>query len=225
VSSRGCFVTVEGGEGVGKSTHLPRLARLLEAEGLEVVRAREPGSTPLGERLRELLLAGGPEGDPVGVSPDAELLMLFAARAELLGRVVWPALSRGAWVLCDRYVDATYAYQGGGRGVPEARIAALEGWLLEGQGRGLRPDLTLLLDLPPEVGLARTRGRKGGADRYERQDLAFHRRVRAAYLERARREPGRFRVVDATASLEEVGRRLEGELAAFLRSRRGEGGR
>jgi len=159
---------------------------------------REPGGTPLGERLREVLLHG--QGD---MSPDAEALLMFAARAEHLARVIRPALAAGRSVLCDRFTDATYAYQGGGRGIPAERLAVLEQWV---QG-GLRPDLTLLLDLPVETGLARVRGR-GLFDRFEREQIDFLERVRATYLRRAAAEPGRVRVIDASRPEEEVTRAI-----------------
>ncbi|HEX7044690.1 MAG TPA: dTMP kinase [Burkholderiales bacterium] len=192
------FITLEGGEGAGKSTQLQAIADWLRQRGHEVVATREPGGTPLGERLREVLLHG--QGD---MSPDAEALLMFAARAEHLARVIRPALAAGRSVLCDRFTDATYAYQGGGRGIPATRLAALEQWV---QG-GLRPDLTLLLDLPVEVGLARARGR-GAFDRFEREQRDFLERVRAAYLARAAAEPERVRVIDASRPTAEVTRAI-----------------
>lgn len=192
------FITLEGGEGAGKSTQLQAIADWLRQRGHEVVVTREPGGTPLGERLREVLLHG--QGD---MSPDAEALLMFAARAEHLARVIRPALAAGRSVLCDRFTDATYAYQGGGRGIPATRLAALEQWV---QG-GLRPDLTLLLDLPVEVGLARARGR-GAFDRFEREQRDFLERVRAAYLARAAAEPERVRVIDASRPTAEVTRAI-----------------
>jgi len=204
--SAGRFITLEGIEGAGKSTALAHVAGLLEAAGREVVATREPGGTPLGEALRALLL-----DHRNGMAHDTELLLMFAARAEHLAQVIRPALAAGRWVVCDRFTDSTYAYQGGGRGVPEARIAALEGWV---QGP-LRPDLTLLLDVPPETGLARARG-GGVGDRFEREDVAFFERVRAAYLRRAEAEPGRFRVIDAARPLEAVHAALAAALAPLL---------
>lgn len=195
---KGRFVTFEGGEGAGKSTQLARAAAWLRDRGVEVVVTREPGGTPRAERLRAMLLEQSDEPMP----GTCELLLMFAARATHLENLVWPAVRRGAWVLCDRYTDATYAYQGGGRGLPDAQIDALaamvhpDGW----------PDLTLLFDLPVERGLARAgeRNGSGGPDRFESEQFAFFERVRGCYLERARREPGRFRVIDAGAAIGEV---------------------
>jgi dTMP kinase len=194
----GRFITFEGGEGVGKSTQLARAAGWLRSRGVEVIVTREPGGTPRAERLRAMLLERSEEPMP----DSCELLLMFAARATHLENLVWPAVRRGAWVLCDRFTDATYAYQGGGRGLPVAQIDALaaivhpEGW----------PDLTLLFDLPVDRGLARAHERNGGdgPDRFESEQHAFFERVRAAYLGRARREPGRFRMIDASATVDEV---------------------
>jgi dTMP kinase len=205
--SEGRFITVEGVEGAGKSTHLGAVRDLLQQAGHRVVLTREPGGTPLGEALRGLLLR--PDGGPM--SPDTELLLMFAARAEHLQRVVRPALTAGDWVLCDRFTDATYAYQGGGRGVPEERIATLERWV---QG-DLRPNLTLLFDVPVATGLARV-SRRGAQDRFEREERAFFERVRAAYRARAERYPERFRVVDTDADPQEVRRRVEAVVRAWL---------
>lgn len=196
MSAPGRFVTLEGVEGVGKSTQAERLAGRLRAAGHAVVATREPGGTAAGDRIRAILL--DPDGE--GLADDTELLLLFAARAEHLARVVRPALAAGQWVVCDRFTDATYAYQGGGRGIEPARIARLEDWVQA----GLRPDRTLLLDLPIAEGLRRARGGRDG-DRFEREQAAFFERVRAAYLERAVAEPGRFRVIDADAGVEAVG--------------------
>ncbi len=203
---RARLITLEGVEGAGKTTVLAYVQGLLESHGIPVTVTREPGGTPVGERIRGLLL------DPEArMAPETELLLLFAARAEHLARVIRPALDAGRWVLCDRFTDASYAYQGGGRGIDPARIQVLEDWV---QG-GLRPDLTLLLDLPAETGLARARGRAPG-DRIEREALDFHRRVRAAYLARAGAEPQRFCVVDAGRPLAEVERRLRDCLEPLL---------
>ena len=202
-SERGRFLSIEGVDGAGKSTQLPRVERWLRDRGAKTLATREPGGTPLGESLRAVLL------DPrfTGMSPLAELLVVFAARAEHLARVISPAIEDGVWVLCERFTDATFAYQGGGRGVDRATIEALEDTV---QG-GLRPDLVLVLDLPPEAGLARAERRRrsavpaGGpagrdaADRFEREDAAFFRRVRETYLGRAREQPERHAVIDATA--------------------------
>jgi len=195
VADRGRFITVEGIEGAGKSTQMDVLRRFLDAKGIPVVMTREPGGTPLGEAVRALLL--NPENG--GMSADAELLLVFAARAEHLHKVVSPALESGNWVLSDRFTDATYAYQGGGRGIAQARIAALEQWV---QG-DLRPDLTLLLDVTVETGMARITAR-GQPDRFEREDGAFFQRIRDNYLQRATAEPRRFRRIDASAPVERV---------------------
>jgi dTMP kinase len=203
----GRFITVEGGEGAGKTTQLAFLREALERIGHRVLLTREPGGTPLGEAIRTLLL--GHRHD--GMALATETLLMFAARAEHLERVIRPALAAGCWVLCDRFTDATYAYQGGGRGLPAARIAVLEDWV---QG-SLRPDWTLLFDLPIEVGLARA-GRRGTADRFEREDWAFFERVRATYLERAGREPDRYRVVDADRPMATVRAEVEALLAGWL---------
>lgn len=195
MADRGRFITVEGIEGAGKSTQMDVLRRFLDAKGIPVVMTREPGGTPLGEAVRALLL----NPDDGGMSADAELLLVFAARAEHLHKVVRPALESGNWVLSDRFTDATYAYQGGGRGIAQARIAALEQWV---QG-DLRPDLTLLLDVTVETGMARITAR-GQPDRFEREDGAFFQRIRDNYLQRAAAEPRRFRRVDASAPVERV---------------------
>ncbi|MCW8127181.1 dTMP kinase [Microbulbifer halophilus] len=200
---RGRFIALEGGEGVGKSTNLRFVTDWLEARGIPYVQTREPGGTPLAEELRELLLRKREEA----VDPTAELLMIFAARAQHLARVIEPALARGEWVICDRFTDATYAYQGGGRELDRALIAQLEQTV---QG-DLRPDRVLLLDLDPDAGLQRAAS-TGAADRFESEQLAFFQRVRAAYLQRAGSAPERYAVIDAGRPLEEVQRRLGSEL-------------
>lgn len=199
MAERGRFITVEGIEGAGKSTQMDVIREFLDDRGRRVVVTREPGGTPLSETVREVLL--DPENR--GMSSDAELLLMFAARAEHLHKVIEPALDSGEWVLCDRFTDATFAYQGGGRGVEPARIAVLEQWV---QGE-LRPDLTLLLDLPVAAGRARI-AERGRPDRFEREDDAFFERIRASYLERAAAEPQRFRCIDASASVERVSREV-----------------
>jgi dTMP kinase len=204
--TRGLFITLEGGEGAGKSTSLAFVEPLLRERGREVVVTREPGGTPLGEKLRALLLHGN---DPIAT--DAELLMMFAARAQHLDSVIRPALARGADVLCDRFTDATYAYQGGGRGVPPARIQALEEWVQQ----GLKPDLTLLLDIPVAQGLARA-GQRSEPDRFEREQVAFLERVRAAYLEAAAREPLRIRVIRADQDIAAVQQQIRAVLDQVL---------
>jgi dTMP kinase len=196
---RGKFITIEGGEGVGKSTQIAALADFVRASGREVVLTREPGGTQRAERIRELLLESVAEPMP----PSCELLLVFAGRATHLENVIRPALQRGAWVVCDRFTDATFAYQGGGRGMDMATIALLE-TLVQGE---LRPDLTLLLDAPLEIAAARAHERnaaRGSADRFEGEKQDFFERVRRVYLQRARQEPGRFAVIDATASRDAV---------------------
>lgn len=204
---RGRFITVEGGEGVGKTTNLEYVRAALEQAGKRVRVTREPGGTPLAERIRELLL------DPAntGMSPDCELLLVFAARAEHLARVILPALADGEWVLCDRFTDATYAYQGGGRGLSRQRIAELEA-MVQGE---VRPDLTLLLDVPVEIGLARA-GARGTLDRFEQEEAAFFERVRQAYRERAAAAPERYRVIDAGHPLAEVQAQIDRALSDIL---------
>jgi len=208
----GLFITLEGPEGAGKSTNREYLAERLRERGVEVLLTREPGGTPLAERVRELLLT--PSDEPMAA--DTELLLVFAARAQHLAQVIRPALMRGCVVLCDRFTDATYAYQGGGRGVPEARIAVLENFV---QGE-LRPDLTLVFDLPVEVGLARAAAR-GRLDRFEQEGRGFFEAVRQAYLRRAAAEPQRYRVVDAAQSLDQVQRDLDRLLPQILEMCRG----
>jgi len=204
---RGLFITLEGGEGAGKSTSLAFVREYLEQAGKRVVLTREPGGTPLGEQIRELLLHGRENMDV-----DTELLLMFAARAEHLARVIRPALANGAYVVCDRFTDATYAYQGGGRGVPEARIRILEDWVQQ----GLRPDLTLLLDIPVEQGLERA-GQRSAPDRFEREKIDFFERVRNCYLAEAESEPQRIRVIDAACDIPQVQAQLRSVLEEVLR--------
>lgn len=194
---KGKFITLEGIEGAGKSTVLEALQAHLSASGIPFVCTREPGGTPAAEQIRELVLHGIEEE----LAPDAELLLIFAARAQHLRQQILPALARGEWVLCDRFTDATYAYQGGGRGLPVERIAQLEQFV---QG-ALRPDRTLLLDLDVSRGLARARDR-GTSDRFEREARAFHERVRTCYLGRARAEPARYTIIDAGQTVAQVRR-------------------
>lgn len=203
---RGKFISLEGIDGAGKSSHVQWLAAHLREAGHEAILTREPGGTPLGERLRELLL-----NEPMDLR--TETLLAFAARQEHLARVIEPALSAGHWVLSDRFTDATYAYQGGGRGLAEARIAVLENWVQQ----GLQPDLSLYFDVPVEVGAARRQAASAALDRFERERTDFFERVRMTYLARAQREPGRLRVIDGTQSLEQVRAQLERVLAEFLR--------
>ncbi len=197
MTPRGRFITLEGIEGAGKSTVAAALAAALRAHGLTVVATREPGGTPLAERLREVVLQRGTER----IAPEAETLLMFAARAVHVENLIRPALARGEWVICDRYTDATRAYQGGGRGVSASFIETLSGEVLG----GFTPDLTLLLDLPVMTGLERAHARRraagdGDVDRFESETVAFFDRVRARYLEIATADPGRVRVLDATKS-------------------------
>ncbi|CAH0232706.1 Thymidylate kinase [Pseudomonas sp. Bi70] len=208
----GLFITLEGPEGAGKSTNREYLAARLREQGIDVLLTREPGGTPLAERVRELLLAPSDET----MASDTELLLVFAARAQHLAQVIVPALERGAVVLCDRFTDATYAYQGGGRGLDVARIAQLEDFV---QG-SLRPDLTLVFDLPVEVGLARAAAR-GRLDRFEQEGGAFFEAVRSTYLQRAKAEPARYRILDAAQSLAAVQRDLDALLPQLLELQRG----
>ena len=208
----GLFITLEGPEGAGKSTNREYLAARLREQGIDVLLTREPGGTPLAERVRELLLAPSDET----MASDTELMLVFAARAQHLAQVIVPALERGAVVLCDRFTDATYAYQGGGRGLDVARIAQLEDFV---QG-ALRPDLTLVFDLPVEVGLARAAAR-GRLDRFEQEGGAFFEAVRSTYLQRAKAEPARYRILDAAQSLAAVQRDLDALLPQLLELQRG----
>ena len=191
----GRFIVVDGGEGAGKTTQLAFMHAFLERAGKRVISTREPGGTALGEAIRALLLDHR-HGD---MALTAETLLVFAARAEHLERVIRPALVAGYWVLCDRFTDATYAYQGGGRGLPSADIAVLETWV---QG-DLKPDLTLLFDLPVAVGLERA-GRRGAADRFERETIEFHNAVRAGFITIARMHPERCVVIDASEGADQV---------------------
>jgi dTMP kinase len=202
MNQRGRFITLEGGEGAGKSTLLAGLRDHLLQQGVSLLQVREPGGTGLGEAIRSIVL------DPAHphISAESELLLMFAARAQLVRERILPALDVGQWVLCDRYVDASYAYQGAGRGQPAERIAELERWACA----GLKADLTLLLDLPVSTGRARAAGR-GEADRIEAEADAFFERVRKAYRDRAEAEPQRFRVIDASQSADQV---LQAAIAA-----------
>ncbi|HMK86069.1 MAG TPA: dTMP kinase [Steroidobacteraceae bacterium] len=208
---RGRFLTVEGIEGVGKSTQVARIGELLSERGIEHVVTREPGGTPLAERIRELVLSRGAESLPDA----AELLLMFAARSVHLQNLIEPELAAGRWVICDRFTDATYAYQGAGRRVDPDRIRRLEEWV---QG-ARRPDLTLLIDVPVEMGLARARSRATGTanvrDRFETEQVAFFERVRRVYLERAAAEPERIVVIDGAPSVEAVA----AQIARALQSR------
>lgn len=204
---RGRFITLEGIEGAGKSTQLTFMTHHLRAAGKTVLVTREPGGTPLGEEIRQLLLGQTHEQ----MAASTELLLMFAARAEHLAQRIIPAIEAGIWVLCDRFTDATYAYQGGGRDIPIARIRVLEEWV---QG-SLRPDLTLLFDLPVGVGLARA-GKRSSLDRFERETETFFEAVRNAYLDIAKGDPERVKVIDARADTAEVSAAIEIALEPLL---------
>lgn len=194
---KGRFITVEGIDGAGKSTHMEWIAEWIRGRGHPVVLTREPGGTPLGEMLRDLLL-----GQPM--HPDTETLLMFAARREHLDKIILPALERGHWVLSDRFTDATFAYQGGGRGIPAARLEVLEAWVQQ----GMQPDLTLLFDVPVAVSRARL-ALNASLDRFEEEKDAFFERVRTAYLDRARAYPQRIRVVDGNRPIPVIRAELE----------------
>lgn len=204
---RGAFISLEGVEGVGKSTNVAFTADAVRKAGYDVVTTREPGGTQLGERVRDWIL----NGDHGSLSPEIEALLMFAARARHLDEVIRPALDSGRWVVCDRFTDATVAYQGGGRGVSRALLDTLRAEIQ----KGLEPDLTLLLDAPLDVGASRISARK--PDHFEREQRPFFERVRAAYLELAAQHPDRIKVVDAAVSLPDVQRRIEAEIAALVR--------
>ena len=189
---RGKFITLEGMDGAGKSTHIPDIIKLLEGKGVEVISTREPGGTVLGEQLRTLLL-----NEPM--HPETETLLMFAARREHIAQVIEPALSQGAWVLSDRFTDATYAYQSGGRGVLANKVIELEAWV---QG-SLQPDLTLLFDVPVEVSVARLASART-PDKFERESADFFTKIRNAYLDRARNNPNRFCIINSNQTLEDV---------------------
>lgn len=203
MSPTGRFVTFEGIDGAGKSTHIDWYVDRLRARGIDAIRSREPGGTPLAERLRELLL-----NEPM--SMDTELMLMFAARRDHLERLVRPALAAGRWVVCDRFTDSTWAYQGGGRGGPAERIAWLEQWV----HGDLQPDRTYLFDLPAELAAER-RASARVADRFEREDEGFFRRVREAYRQRAGQSPGRFLVVDGRRTIEEIRKLLEEDITSI----------
>lgn len=197
------FITLEGMDGAGKSTHIPSIIEMLKARGREVVSTREPGGTPLGERLRELLLHEA-------MHAETETLLMFAARREHIANVIAPALERGVYVLSDRFTDATFAYQSGAKGVPANKVEILEQWVQE----DLQPDITLLFDVPVEVSIARLAGARS-PDKFERESADFFTRIRNAYLERARKNPQRFRVIDGSKSLEEVAKAVKDIIATI----------
>jgi len=194
--AKGRFITLEGGEGAGKSTQARLLAAELEKRGIAVVVTREPGGSPGAEDIRKLLV----EGEPGRWDPLVETMMMFAARADHAAKTIKPALARGSYVVCDRFTDSTYAYQGSGRGLPRETIRRIESIAVP----DLKPDLTLILDVPTETGLRRAEARHGGASRFERFDIAFHERLREAFREIARHHPERCALIDATQSEDEV---------------------
>ncbi len=204
---RGKFITVEGGEGAGKSTNIAAAKAWFESRGYRVTLTREPGGTPLAEQIRSLVLADHSEA----VAPITELLLMFASRSQHLAEVIQPALARGDVVICDRFTDATYAYQGYGRGMSTSDIAVLE-QLVQGD---LRPDLTIVFDIDPSVGMQRA-GARGSLDRIEKEQFAFFERVRAGYLELAGNAPQRYKVIDAEQSISNVEQQLTRALSAFL---------
>jgi len=205
----GKFITIEGIEGAGKTTCIQVVTEVTERQGISAIHTREPGGTDLGEDLRNLLLGH----KHIGMSDDAELLMMFAARAQHIAQKIKPALDVGKWVLCDRFTDATYAYQGYGRGIPLEKIASLENWV---QG-ALRPDLTLLMDLPVEVGMERA-GKRSAPDRFESEAWDFFERIRKGYLSIAAEQPSRVKVIDASQDLANVQAQIRAAMEAFVNS-------
>jgi dTMP kinase len=192
----GKFISIEGIEGAGKSTQLAFIENHLKQQGINVVVTREPGGTALGEQVRELLLSPRKEGMAV----DTELLLMFAARAEHLEQVIKPAIQRGDWVLSDRFVDATFAYQGGGRGIATDRIEQISAWTL----KDIKTDITFLFDLPVELGQQRVIARKGTIDRFEQEKTNFFQKIRDCYLHRSQQEPNRIKVIDASKSINDI---------------------
>ncbi|HET8608296.1 MAG TPA: dTMP kinase [Burkholderiales bacterium] len=202
----GKFITLEGIDGAGKTTQLAWITEFLRSRGIRVTATREPGGTPVGEQLRSIVLGGGHE-----LHPETEALLMFAARREHIDKVIVPALNSGAWVVCDRFTDASFAYQGGGSGVDWDKLALLERWAQD----GLQPDQTFLFDVVPEVG--RERSQKAGvADRFEQEKQTFFQRVRGAYLERAANDPRRIHVIDGARSIAEIRQELTRCLEPFF---------
>jgi len=203
----GKFITLEGGEGCGKTTNIKFIEQRLVAQGISVVITREPGGTPLAENIRQLLLDKQQEA----IAEETELLMMFAARAQHIKHVIAPALAQGQWVLCDRFTDSSYAYQGGGRNMDNKSIA----WLEAFSQQQIRPDLTLLLDVPVEVGMSRARQR-GALDRFELEKMEFFNRVRDCFLEIAVQQSERVKLIDATQDLSQVQNNIIGILQTFI---------
>lgn len=204
---KGLFITLEGVEGAGKSTLMDFVANLFSKSGYEVIQTREPGGTKTGEQIRKLLL----DSNNIGLTNDTELLLMFAARGQHLQEVINPALLSGKVVICDRFTDASYAYQGGGRGIEQSRIQALENWVQQ----GLKPDLTLLFDLDVEIGLRRA-GKRSEADRFEQEEIGFFERIRSCYLARAENEPERIRIIDSAQSFDSVKQQIQDILKDYL---------
>lgn len=204
---KGLFVTLEGIEGAGKSTLMTYIAELFTKADNNVVQTREPGGTKTGEKIRNILL----DSNNVGVTDDTELMLMFAARAQHINEIIKPALSSGSIVICDRFTDASYAYQGGGRGIDTTRIQILEEWVQQ----GLKPDLTLLFDLDVETGLRRA-GKRSEADRFEQEEVSFFKRIRKCYLDRAESEPERFRIIDSSQSFDNVKQQIETILKEYI---------
>lgn len=202
---RGKFITLEGIDGAGKSTHHAWLIDFLQHQGREVVATREPGGTPLGEKLRALLLS-----EPMHL--ETEALLMFAARREHLDKLILPALKAGKWVVSDRFTDATYAYQGGGRGLPPEKLKALENWVQD----GFQPDLTIVFDLPTEIACERLAKTGNAPDRFEQETRTFFERVRQTYLQRAAAEPGRIQIIDSTESIANIQNLLEQKITTIL---------
>lgn len=203
----GLFITLEGVEGAGKSTLMTYIAELFGTKGMEIVQTREPGGTKTGEQIRNILL----DSKNVGVTDDTELLLMFAARSQHIDEVIKPALADGKIVICDRFTDASYAYQGGGRGIDSSRIQLLEDWVQQ----GLKPNLTLLFDLDVETGLRRA-SKRSEADRFEQEQLSFFEKIRTCYLQRAKQEPERFRIIDAAQSFDNVKQQIQDLLKDHL---------
>jgi len=206
-AKKGFFISLEGGEGAGKSTQHRRIVEWLSGQGKTVVEAREPGGTHVSEQIRQVLL----DTRNAGLNATAELLLMFASRSQLVQEVILPALADGKVIVCDRFTDASYAYQGGGRQLGAGTVATVEQLVL----KNLQPDLTLLFDIPVELGMSRVAGR-GEADRFEIESIRFFRRVRQAYLERAEANPRRFRIIDASRDQEQVWHQVESVLIAGL---------
>ncbi len=201
------FITLEGVEGAGKSSLMDYISELFTRAGHQAIQTREPGGTKTGEQIRDILL----DSNNISLESSTELLLMFAARMQHIEEVIKPALASGQIVICDRFTDASYAYQGGGRGIESSRIQTLEDWVQE----GLKPDITLLFDLDVEVGLRRA-GKRSQADRFEQEDILFFERIRSCYLERANNESARFRIIDSGESLENVKQQIQKILQEYL---------